>query len=341
MIPGVLRHRLHGLARALVGIGLLGCAAPSPASSAERAQGSAPYVLVLGTAQDGGLPHIGCEARCCAAARADPARRRLVTSLLLCDPRDGRRWLFDCTPDLGEQLERARGHPPARALADPRPPLFEGLFLTHAHMGHYGGLLQLGREAYAAREVPTFVTPRMAGFLARNGPWSLLVEERVLVLRELLEGAPVELAPELSVVAFRVPHRDELSDTVGFEIRGPTLTLAYLPDIDKWERWDAPPGDAAPARRIEELIARCDFALLDGSFFADGEIPGRGMQDIPHPFIAESIARFAALPPAERAKVFFTHLNHSNPAAEERSAARRAILAAGMQVLGEGRVFGL
>ena len=96
--------------------------ATSPGMSAPRDR---PYVLVLGTAQDGGLPQLGCDEPSCAAARADPARRRLVTSLLLCDPRDGRRWLFDCTPDLAEQLERARGHPSTRHVEGPRPALFD------------------------------------------------------------------------------------------------------------------------------------------------------------------------------------------------------------------------
>ena len=304
-----------------------------------------PYVLVLGTAQDGGLPQLGCSEGNCAAARSDPARRRLVTSLLLCDPRSGKRWLFDCTPDLDAQLERAHGHPATRRVEGPRPPLFDGLFLTHAHAGHYGGLLALGREAYAAREVPTWVTPRFARFLADNGPWSLLVEERRLVLHELggLEGAAgerVELAPDLSVVPFRVPHRDEFSDTVGYEIHGPSRTLVYLPDIDKWEAWDAF-GEAPRPRRVEELLARCDVALLDGCFYADGEIPGRSMKDIPHPFVSESLARFAPLPAGERAKVHFTHLNHTNPAAHEGGDAWRRIEASGMHVLGEGTVFGL
>src|SRR5688572_2676991 len=184
----------------------------APPPSAPHVLG--PYVLVLGTAQDGGLPQVGCRGDNCAPARRDPARVRRVSSLLLCDPRDGRRWLFDCTPDLAEQLARAEGHPPTRIASGPRPALFDGLFLTHAHMGHYGGLLELGREAYSAREVPTWVTPRFAGFLRANGPWSQLVAERHLVLRELaLEGfalgTPVALAPDLAVVPFRVPHRDE------------------------------------------------------------------------------------------------------------------------------------
>jgi pyrroloquinoline quinone biosynthesis protein B len=192
------------------------------------------------------------------------------------------------------------------------------------------------------REVPTWVTPRFAGFLRANGPWSLLVEERRLLLEELVlegftPGAPVALAPDLAVVAFRVPHRDEFSDTVGFELRGPRRTLAYLPDIDKWEAWDAVAG----AGSVEALLARCDVALLDGSFFADGEIPGRSMAEIPHPFVIESLERLARLPAEERAKVRFTHLNHTNPAADPASAARRRIEAAGMGVLAEGELIEL
>ncbi len=339
MARALARFLGHVLVAFLVVVGAGACRAPGGAR-VEAAPLDRPYVLVLGTAQDGGLPQLGCDEANCAAARRDPARRRRVTSLLLCDPRSGARWLFDCTPDLGEQLELARGHPPTRVAAGPRPPLFDGLFLTHAHAGHYAGLLALGREAYGARELATWVTPRFARFLTDNGPWSLLVAELRLVLHELEEGRRIELAPDLSVVAFRVPHRDEFSDTLGFQIHGPERTLVYLPDIDKWEAWDAF-GDAPAAGRVEDLLARCDVALLDGCFFAEGEIPGRSLAEIPHPFVSESLARFASLPPEERAKVFFTHLNHTNPATDPVSEAARTVRAAGMRVLDEGRVFGL
>jgi pyrroloquinoline quinone biosynthesis protein B len=333
---------------ALAVAALVGCTAVE-SDRGDPIPSDRPYVLVLGTAQDGGIPHVGCYTGNCAEARKDPARRRLVTSLLLCDPRDGRRWLIDCTPDLDRQLELAQGHPATRRYDAPRPPLFDGLFLTHAHMGHYGGLLQLGREAYAVKEVPTWLTPRFADFLTANGPWRLLVDEQRLVLHRLEEGVPVELAPDLHVVAFRVPHRDEFSDTVGFEIHGPSRSLVYLPDLDKWEKWDGwTPGgpsasDAAPAphRRVEALLARCDVALLDGCFHADGEIAGRSMKEIPHPFIVESITRFAPLPASERAKVWFTHLNHTNPAADPDGDARRAVRESGMHVLEDGMTFGL
>jgi pyrroloquinoline quinone biosynthesis protein B len=310
-----------------------------------------PYALVLGTAQDGGLPQIGCERTCCAAARADPERRRLVASLLIVDPGSGRRWLIDASPDLAAQVERARGHPVARAVRrssaeaartgpgagapdvlSNRPPLFDGLFLTHAHMGHVAGLLQLGREAYAARGLPVHGSPRMVRWLRENQPWSLLVGDGVLVPAALRPGESVALTADLAVTALAVPHRDELTDTLAFLVSGPNRTLLYLPDVDAWDRWDTP---------LEELLADVDVALVDGTFFSDGELPRRSLAAIPHPFIADTLARLAELPAALRSRLRFTHLNHSNPAADPESEAAARIREAGAAVAREGERFGL
>ena len=288
-----------------------------------------PYVLVLGTAQDGGFPQLGCTEPPCVAARANPALRRHVTSILLADPQSGRRWLFDASPDLAEQIELARGHPPTRRETGHRPPPFDGVFLTHAHIGHYLGLAQLGREVYGVRGQPVHATPRLCEFLRANGPWSLLVADGAIELRELPPGGSIELAPDLRVETVRVPHRDEFSDTVAFVIRGPERSVAYLPDIDKWERWDV---------RLEDFLAGVDLAFVDGTFHADGEVPGRSMAEIPHPFVRETIARLASAPAELRAKVVFTHLNHTHPAALPGSAAEREIRAAGMRVAREGEI---
>lgn len=304
-------------------------------ADSDDATPATPYVLVLGTAQDGGLPQIGCEEELCRSARAKPGRRRLVTSLLLVDPRSGERWLFDATPDLPAQVERMRGHPESRPTADatgPRPPLFEGVFLTHAHMGHYAGLHHLGPEAYGARDLPLYGTPRLLAYLEDNGPWSLLLSAGTLRPVELPPGRRIELAEDLAVRALAVPHREEFSDTVAFVIEGPSRSLLYLPDIDKWERWDTP---------IEEVLGEVDVALLDASFFAAGEIPGRDLADIPHPFVVESLERFRPLPLDERAKIRFTHLNHTNPAVDPDSAAAARIRAAGMRVARDGEVIHL
>lgn len=296
----------------------------------------APYVLVLGTAQDGGIPHLGGHAAADEAARRDPDHRRLVASLLVVDPRSGRRWLIDATPDVTTQLDRAdavapgdRGGcalpatPGSVAPAAGRPPVVDGVFLTHAHIGHYLGLAHFGREVYAANQLPVWGSARMHAFLGGNGPWEQLVRLGQISLRRLAPGEPVALAPGLTVTPLLVPHRDEYTDTFGFVIRGPHRALLYIPDIDKWERW---------SERIESHIARVDVALLDATFFGDGELPGRAIAEVPHPFVVESLARFAPLPEVERRKVVFTHLNHSNPAALPATPERRAIEEAGMRV---------
>lgn len=318
--------------RALVALlaALAGVLAACHAARIAEAPPATPYVLVLGTAQDGGLPQIACTCANCRAARADPARRRLVTSLLLVDPRSGKRWLFDATPDLPQQVERARScfHPQGGR----RPALFDGIFLTHAHLGHIAGLLELGREAYASAATTTYASAALSAFLRANGPWSQLLDEHHLELRELVPGEPVALAADLRVTPLLVPHRHEFSDTLAFLIQGPRRALLYLPDIDKWERWETP---------IESVLARVDVALLDGTFFDADALPGRDLAEIPHPFVIESLARFAPLDALARAKIRFTHLNHSNPLANPASAPAARVRAAGMAIASEGELHAL
>ena len=295
------------------------------ASGEERV---APYVLVLGTAQDGGIPHLGGHAAPDEAARRDPSLRRTVASLLIVDPASGKRWLVDATPDVAAQLERADAVAPPRKVESGRPPILDGVFLTHAHIGHYLGLAQFGREVYAADRLPVWGSARMREFLSTNGPWDQLVRLNQIELHPLAPGERVELAPGLSIIPFLVPHRDEYTDTFGFEIRGPQRALLYIPDIDKWERWN---------EKIEDRLAKVDFALLDATFFDEHDLPGRKISEVPHPFIVESLARFASLPASERRKIVFTHLNHTNPAALADTPERRAVSAAGLSVAVEGQ----
>jgi pyrroloquinoline quinone biosynthesis protein B len=194
-------------------------------------------------------------------------------------------------------------------------------------MGHVAGLLQLGREAYAARGLTVHGSERMVGWLEGNLPWSLLVADGVLLPRVLAPGGTVALTDALSVTALAVPHRDELTDTLAYLVRGPERTLLYLPDVDAWEAWDRP---------LDELLAVGDVALVDGTFFADGELPGRSLAAIPHPFVSDTLSRLAGQPAALRAKVLFTHLNHSNPAADPASEAAARVAEAGMAVAQDG-----
>jgi pyrroloquinoline quinone biosynthesis protein B len=249
-----------------------------------------PEAVVLGIAQDGGVPHAGCHQALCIEARRDPAKRRLVASLGLVDAAAGKRFLIDATPDFAEQMERLGGLP-------------DGVLLTHAHIGHYLGLAQLGREVLGARGVPVYCTPSMAKFLRENRPWSRLVALENIAIREIRIDEEFALTPSLHVTAIRVPHRDEDSDTVAFLVRGLSRRLLWLPDIDKWEKWD---------RTLPEFLRDPKtIAFVDGTFFSADEIPGRSIAQIPHPLVPETVARLAG-EPATAGRIFFVHLNHTN-----------------------------
>ncbi len=290
-----------------------------------------PYAVVLGTAQDAGRPQLGCERVCCESARRDPEARRLVVSLAVVDPRSGQRFLLDASPDLGEQVADLSRLAPAPEGAG-RPALFDAIILTHAHIGHYLGLAELGREAYGSTPQRVIATPRMADFLRDNGPWSLLVEAGHLHLVELTPGRSLSLTDDLTLELVDVPHRDEFSDTVAVRISGPNGALLYLPDIDKWERWQ---------EDLATELARVDHAFLDATFFGPDELPGRAMSEVPHPFVVETIAALEDLPAAERAKVQLIHLNHTNPLNDADSDARATVEAAGLSVAWRGQVVGL
>ena len=307
-----------GLIASLVFVTVLGCAARRPAGPADSTTHRGPYVIVLGIAQDAGIPQAGAHEH---PAWTDPGARRLVTCIAIVDPDSGRRWMFEATPDFREQLHvLAHAPPPA-----PDPPL-SGIFLTHAHIGHYTGLMFLGHESMGARAVPVYAMPRMRVFLRANGPWDQLVRRKNVELRRLADATPVRLTDSITVTPFLVPHRQEYSEVVGFRIEGPRRTVLFIPDIDSWEQWDQ------WGTRIEDMLATADIAYLDATFFADGEIPGRDMSGFPHPFITHTIERLAPLPEPERRKVRFIHLNHTNPAQFPDSAARRAVEAAGMRI---------
>ncbi len=318
---------IRGLLRLLSTALLVAACTPQVASrpeAAPAARSNAPVrVVVLGVAQDGGLPHIGCTQEACRLAQRDPSRRQRVASLGLIDDLSGARFLIDASPDFVSQLASVNA---TRTSVDRGRPV-DGILLTHAHIGHYTGLMYLGREALGARGVVVFASPRMGQFLSSNGPWSQLVALHNIEVKELVPGEELALTPNLHVTPLRVPHRDELSDTLGFRIRGPSRTGLYIPDIDKWDRWD---------ERIEDQVASSSFALLDGTFRDPTELPGRALADVPHPFVSESIVRLRD----HAAKVVFTHMNHTNRLLWD-DVARREVRASGFRIASDGDVFEL
>ncbi len=247
------------------------------------------YALLLGLAQDGGLPQAACDCAQCRAARAQPAGRVPVVSLGLVDAAAGACWLIDAAPDFPAQVHRLQRAAGRCTLA--------GIVLTHAHIGHYTGLMYLGREAMNARQMPVYASASMAAFLQRHAPWCDLVQQQHVTLHIVRPGQSLHLAPGWHVRFVTVPHRHEHSDTLAVFVHGASSTLAYCPDIDYW-----------PDFLLPELAA-CDVALLDGTFFSADELPGRDLREIPHPPVDTSLPRLLAA----GVSPVFIHLNHSNP----------------------------
>jgi pyrroloquinoline quinone biosynthesis protein B len=298
----------------------LACGGGSRSEAPAETHGS--ELRVLGTAQDGGLPHAACTCERCEAARRDPKRARRVASLALVTS-DGVR-LVDATPDLPEQIDALRELRRFDLGGVDRTPI-DGILLTHAHVGHYLGLAFLGFEVVASEGVPVYASARMSAFLRSGGPWSQLVEQRDIVLHEVQPGVGVRFG-EVEVVPLVVPHRDEFSDTLGFRFVGPRATVLYIPDTEPWSRWPRP---------IEDELAGVDVALLDGSFYSPGELPDRPVETIGHPLMVDTMDRLAPLV-AAGLRVYFTHLNHSNPALAPGSPERAEIERRGFAVLADG-----
>ena len=258
----------------------------------------ASFIRILGIAQDAGYPQANCYLPHCNRAWEDVTLRRTTSSIAVIDPGSKTKYLFDATPDIREQLYRLNQDAPDGEYQ------LAGVFLTHAHIGHYAGLMHFGHEASATRDTPVFAMPRMHNFLSNNGPWDQLVRYRNVRLHKLEDGLEIRLAGGITVAPFLVPHRDEYSETVGFRIQGRTKTAVFIPDIDKWERWSVD---------IRALIRSVDYALLDATFYGHGELPGRDMSKIPHPLVADSMALFDDFTDEEKSRVIFIHMNHTNP----------------------------
>ena len=281
-----------------------------------------PYVVVLGIAQDGGAPHAGCERSCCIELWKT-GKKEKVSCIGIVDPISKQSWMIDATPDFASQY---------RILTEEHETKLVGIFLTHAHMGHYTGLLHLGREVMGRKNVPVYAMERMKGFLENNGPWNQLVTLKNIELRLIKDSKEMKIGSQLFIEPFIVPHRDEYSETVGYRIMGENSSLVFIPDIDKWDKWH---------QSIFQLVLNTDIALLDGTFYSQDEIPNRDMSEIPHPFIIESMDALFDLSTTNRNKVRFIHLNHSNPAMKKNSPAYNFIRSKRFNVANEGDRFNL
>ena len=277
----------------------------------------------MGTVQDGGIPHLGCIKFCCKNYFERGFSKKRVVSLGISDHKKKKNYLVEASPDISIQLN-------SFLLNNSKK--LDGIFITHAHIGHYSGLINLGREVYNASKIPLYLMPKMTDFISSNGPWDQLVKLKNVELKSLFDKKEEKLTENLTIIPFKVPHRDEYSETVGYKIVGPNKSALFIPDIDKWNKWEI---------SIKQLISKVDYAFLDGTFYDSKEINNRDISEIPHPFIIESLELFKDLKESDRNKIYFIHLNHTNPLLNSKSEEYRNIVSKGYNVALEGLEFEL
>lgn len=279
-------------------------------------------IKVLGSAQDGGVPHVACYCQTCNYARENPTAVRLGPSLGIYDTQNGNVYVIDASPDFPEQLDmlykevgKVRGK--ERFLPD-------AIFLTHGHFGHIWGLGYLGREACSPKELPLYCTHDVAEFLRRNRPFADLVQRQNVVINELEPSVSINFSG-FSITPLKVPHRQDFTDTVGYIISGKNKKLLYVPDMDDY------------TDEIIKAISAVDIALLDGCFYSTEEIPYRNIKEIPHPFIPYSMEKLAGL--VGKTKIYFTHFNHTNYLLRQGRPEKEQLIARGYHMLNDGDVF--
>ncbi len=284
------------------------------------------FIIPLGIAQDGGYPQAGCKNKCCKDAWLALSKQKMISSLALVDSTKNCAWLFDCTPDFAKQWQLLKEKTNSSIK-------LAGIFLTHAHIGHYTGLMQLGKEVMNEKKIKVYAMPRMKKFLENNGPWSQLVKIKNIEIELLQNETAVKLTDEISVIPMLVPHRDEYSETVGFKIQAKSKSALYIPDIDKWELWN---------KNILDELAKVDFAFLDATFYSADELPGRNMKEIPHPLVIETAILFRQLNSSTTTKIYLTHFNHTNPLLDIESMKEKFfIFESGLQLTIQGEIINL
>ena len=278
------------------------------------------FIYILGNTQDAGVPHIGCDSEFC-QNNYESINYFYSTSIAVVDLANNKYILFEATPDITRQLNKISNDLFQKFT------LPESVYLSHAHIGHYSGLMYFGRESLGAKNINVRTLPRMTDFLKNNGPWSQLININNIELQKIDFNSTISSLNNIFIKPIQVPHRDEYSETAGFIIQGKTKKALFIPDIDKWKKWN---------ENLEEIIYKYDYLLLDATFYDEKEI-NRDINEIPHPLVIETIQLLDHLPIDQKNKIYFIHMNHTNMMLDPESKLSRVVNQKGFKIARVGQ----
>ncbi|MDC3219304.1 MBL fold metallo-hydrolase [Flavobacteriaceae bacterium] len=269
----------------------------------------------MGNTQDAGVPHIGCEQEFC-KKNHNSNDNYFATSIAVVDSESTQFTLFEASPDITYQLNYISNSIFKRFI------LPNNIYITHAHIGHYTGLMYLGRESLGAHGVNVRVLPKMSDFLKNNGPWDQLIKLNNIDIEDITFDKTSSIFNNIEITPLQVPHRDEYSETAGYIIKGRNKTALFIPDIDKWERWD---------KDINEMVKKYDYLLLDATFYDEKEI-NRNINEIPHPLVKETLGLFKNMSIEDKSKIYFIHMNHTNMMLDPNSDLSKLVTSKGFNI---------
>ena len=304
-------------------------------------------VTILGSAAGGGFPQWNCNCRNCAGVRSGAVNAKARTqSSIFVQPDDGIDGvLFNASPDI---LEQIRSHPTLQPARAPRDSAIAGVVLIDAQIDHAAGLFML-RERSAP--LPLWCTDPAFEDLSQGNPVLRVLGHYCGVQRNriALDGAWFEV-PGVADLRFRAlplaskaapysPHREQPvpGDNIGVTIHDQRSgkSVFYAPGL----------GAITPA--VFDAMCGADAVLVDGTFWADDEMPRLGLSKktaraighLPQSGPGGMIEWLAQLPPRTRRTLI--HINNTNPILDEDSAERALLTCERIEVCEDGLVLQL
>ena len=179
-------------------------------------------------------------------------------------------------------------------------------------------------DSRTVTDIDVLAPPGVCGFMENNMPFKELILRKNILLNSITPGQEISIFEDCSIAPFQVPHRPDAITTYAYLIKRNKgqETILYMPDTDEINE------------EIVDLAGKCDIAIIDGTFFSREEISTRDINEIPHPFIQDSIKLFTKM----GTRVIFTHINHTNPVNDPVSEASGKVLESRYEIARENMV---